>query len=73
MDATIVVRGPSSSMPVVSPQESSSSEQQDGEAEIASGVGYEMSGGNADASLVMSEWVKTDDNGWTKVSATVVS
>lgn len=54
-------------MPVVSPQQSSSTEQQEGEAEIASGVEYEMSGGSAEAKLVMSEWVKTDDNGWTKV------
>jgi len=58
----LVGRGPSSSTPVLSSQQSG------GEEVEAAGVEYGLSGGSARATLVMSEWVKTDGNGWSKVS-----
>lgn len=35
--------------------------------EVGNGMAYDMFGGSADATLVMSEWVETADYGWTKV------
>lgn len=58
LDATLLVRGPSSAAPV---------ERESTATIIGSGKRYGMSGGSADATLVMSEWVRTDDYGWTKV------
>lgn len=63
LDAKLVVRGPSSSTPVLFPQRSNGG----GDIEAA-GLEYGLSGESAQATLVMSEWVKTDDNGWSKVS-----
>lgn len=69
LDATLLVQGPSLAEPVLATQSSSSGN--DGHEDIDSTVGagkrYEMSGGKADATLVMSEWVRTNDYGWTKV------
>lgn len=66
LEARLVVRGPSSSVPVLSPQQSSGGGGGSGEVEAA-GVEYGLSAGSARATLVMSEWVKTDGNGWSKV------
>lgn len=68
LDAKLVVRGPSSSKPVLSAEQTSGGEGEGGEADVA-GLEYGMSGGSAEAWLIMSEWVKTDSNGWTKVGA----
>lgn len=75
LDATVLVRGPSSASPVLGNGGGGGSA---GSAATAGGTGtssalvgagmlYGMSGGKADATLVMSEWVRTDDYGWTKV------
>lgn len=63
LDATLVVRGPSSAAPAErdGEQDSVSSDT------IGSGKQYEMIAGSAEATLIMSEWVHTDDYGWTKV------
>ena len=65
LDATLIVRGPSSSIPVLHEGEASSGG--NGDTIVDRGLKYLMSGGNADATLTMSEWVKTHDYGWTKV------
>ncbi|CAN0524983.1 unnamed protein product, partial [Ectocarpus sp. 12 AP-2014] len=59
LDVKLAVLGPSSSTPVLStPAEE--------DAERNGGVEYTMTGESAEAILVMSEWVSTDDTGWTK-------
>lgn len=67
LDAKLVVRGPSSSTPVLSAQQSSEGGGGAGGDVHEAGLEYDMSGESAEASLIMSEWVKTDSNGWTKV------
>lgn len=62
LDASVVVRGPSSSLPALQDEETGD------DGFIGRGKTYIMSGGSADASVTMSEWVQTDDYGWTKVT-----
>lgn len=71
LDATLVVRGPSSSVPTLIPEISDQDDGGEGE-EASGGLEYGMSGGSAEATLIMSQWVKTDDNGWTKESITAM-
>lgn len=63
LDAVLVVQGPSSSTPILQDEETG----EGGGGTNASGLKYGMSGGSAKGTLVMSEWVNTDDYGWTKV------
>lgn len=65
LDAMLVVQGPSQAQPE---QQQSS----DGDGDSEDGAVYGLVGASADATLVMSEWVSTDDNGWTKVGWSVV-
>lgn len=67
LDATLVVQGPSASMPVLQDDEGT-----DGGGLVGAGMKYIMSGGSADSILVMSEWVQTEEYGWTKVGTAVV-
>lgn len=60
LDVKIAVLGPSSSTPVLSTPALE-------DAERDGGVEYTMTGESAEATLVMSEWVSTEDTGWTKV------
>lgn len=60
LDVKIAVLGPSSSTPVLSTPVVE-------DAERNGGVEYTMTGESAEATLVMSEWISTDDSGWTKV------
>lgn len=62
----LVVQGPSEAQPE---QQLRQQEGSDG----GGGVVYGLLGVSADATLVMSEWVKTDDNGWTKVGWSLVA
>lgn len=71
LDMSLAVRGPSSSIPA--PQSNGDVDSGEGgdwsedSFEVGGGLKYLLSGGSADATLVMSEWVQTDDLGWTKV------
>ncbi|CAB1113932.1 unnamed protein product [Ectocarpus sp. CCAP 1310/34] len=60
LDVKIAVLGPSSSTPVLSTPALE-------DAARNGGVEYTMTGESAEATLAMSEWVSTDDSGWTKV------
>ena len=64
LDAVLVLQGPSSSTPVLL---DSQDEETGGAGITGGGLKYGMSGGSAEGTLVMSEWVNTDDYGWTKV------
>ena len=67
LDAVLVVQGPSSSTPILQEGETTTNGGGGGEMATGGGLKYCMSGGSADGTLVMSEWVKTDDYGWAKV------
>lgn len=67
LDVALLVQGPSSSEPISSDQSEDNGAETGADSE---GQRYGMSGGNAKAAVVMSEWVRTDDYGWTKVKGT---
>lgn len=70
LDVMLSIRGPSFSQPVLQYKEAMAGGGVDEDAVIGRGVEYVMSGDGADVKLIMSEWVETDDYGWTKVCTT---
>lgn len=70
LDVMLSIQGPSFSQPVLQYKEAMAGDGEDEDAIVGRGMEYVMSGGTANAKLIMSEWVETDDYGWTKVCTT---
>ncbi|CAN0347199.1 unnamed protein product [Discosporangium mesarthrocarpum] len=58
LDATLKIEGPAEEPALVASDNSATDE----------GLLYDLSGGDADVYLRMSEWIQTDDHGWAKAS-----
>lgn len=67
LEMVLSIRGPSFLQPVLLNKEAMAGGGRNDDAIIGRGVEYVMSGGSADAKLIMSEWVETDAYGWTEV------